>query len=304
MWSILLGSTAAEILPTQNPPFQCLLRIPYIVSPVALVAHFSEMNRTVIKKKKKNLPPLEVYSNWWKKKGILCLNVELISKFACFIWLIQFRVRWKARIFIFFPQPLWSAASFSSTRRAVSILHHQRQTNWVVPSQDELLIHTQIINISVQWAKSQTLWHQSPLMSRTNEEWWIHHSTMAALSVCVLFYFVPQHPALHFLTFLSLSFLCASPFFINLISFTWWLFTCLTHSGQSVLPARVASSLLSWLFTLPVRQSHLCFSFVWWTLLLTLCFVCWLRPAPGSDRLQASKTVSQNVFFFSPLLMI
>lgn len=49
----MLGSAAAEFLPMQNPPFQCLLRIPYIVSPVALVAHFSETIHTVIGKEKK-----------------------------------------------------------------------------------------------------------------------------------------------------------------------------------------------------------------------------------------------------------
>lgn len=38
------------------------------------------------------------------------------------------------------------------------------------------------------------------------------------------------------LTDLSLSFFFPLPFFMTLIIFTWWLFTCLTHSGQSVLP--------------------------------------------------------------------
>lgn len=108
------------------------------------------------------------------------------------------------------------------------------------------------------------------------------------------------YAALHQLTFLSfsLSFLSPPFFFISLISFTWRLFTCLSHSGQSVLPPCTISSLLSLLFTLPARQSRLCFSFVLWTLFLSLDFVRWLRLTPGSDRLTASRTVSQNVFCF------
>lgn len=79
MWSILLGSAAAEILPMQNPPFQCLLRIPYIVSPVALVAHFSEMIRTVIGKKIKNHHLLKFTVTHEKKKPTPCLNVDFIT---------------------------------------------------------------------------------------------------------------------------------------------------------------------------------------------------------------------------------
>lgn len=46
------------------------------------------------------------------------------------------------------------------------------------------------------------------------------------------------------LTELSLSFFFPLPFFINLISFNWWLFTCLAHSGQSVLPTCVCLQLV------------------------------------------------------------
>lgn len=126
---------------------------------------------------------------------------------------------------------------------------------------------------------------------QTKSDEFITRPTCCSLCVCALFCFIAPCAALHQLTFLSfaLSFFSPPFFFISLISFTWRLFTCLSHSGQSVLPPCTVSSLLSLLFTLPARQSHLCFSFVWWTLFLSLDFVRWLRLTPSfgpSDRLQ------------------
>lgn len=92
--------------------------------------------------------------------------------------------------------------------------------------------------------------------SRRNDEWWIPHPTAAALSVLRPLLFCPSTHGFA-LADLSPSFSFSLPFFIKLISFTWRLFTCLTHPGQSVLLRRIVSSLLSLLFALPAPVSSL-----------------------------------------------
>lgn len=135
-------------------------------------------------------------------------------------------------------------------------------------------------------------------MIRTNREWWIHrHTTRCFICLCP-FLFRPSKRGFA-PTDLSLPFFFSFPsvFSNNLISFTWRLFLPAFLISTSLF-SLLASSPVCWVYYLLCPCASLTFglSFVWWTLLLTLVFVRWLRQTRSSDRLQASKTASQNVF--------